>query len=270
MSAPPRNEALERAADPPGGEVYLIGAGPGDPELLTLRALRLLRQADLILHDRLVSAGVLAMAAKRARRIFVGKRRNRHPVPQDRINRMLLDAVADGHRVARLKGGDPFIFGRGGEEMEALSAAGVPFQVVPGITAAGGCSCYAGIPLTHRDLASSVRFVAGQLRGGALRLDWGGLAKPQQTLVFYMSLATLPLICANLMEHGMASDTPLAAIENGTSAGQRVAVSTLARAARDCRALQSPTLLIVGEVVRLHSALSWHGGGEARPAAALR
>lgn len=274
MAAPAQHKSLPdaicRALRPPqrhgGGEVYLIGAGPGDPDLLTLRAFRLLQHSDLILHDRLVSDGVLAMAPERAERIFVGKRRNRHPVPQERINQMLLDAVAKGLNVARLKGGDPFIFGRGGEEVEALSAAGVPFQVVPGITAAGGCSCYAGIPLTHRDLANSVRFVAGQLQGGVLDLDWNGLVRPHQTLVFYMSLATLPLICAGLMEHGMEPGTPLAAIENGTSSEQCVTTSTLERAADDCTAMQSPTLLIVGPVVRLHSALSWHGARPGTPA----
>ena len=242
-----------------GGEVYLIGAGPGDPDLLTFRALRLLQRADVVVHDRLVSREVLDLARRDATRIYAGKKRDQHFLPQENINQLLVRLARDGRRVARLKGGDPFIFGRGGEEIDTLAAEGIPFQVVPGITAAAGCGAYAGIPLTHRDHAQACLFVTGHLRDGSVALNWPALAQPRQTLVFYMSLIGLPVICAQLVAHGLAADTPAALIEQGTTARQRVIAGTVATlpglvAQHDVRA---PTLTIVGTVVGLRERLNW-------------
>ena len=246
-----------------GGEVYLVGAGPGDPDLLTLRALRLMHKADVVLYDRLVSPEVLLKLRPDAQKIYVGKRSADHAVPQETINEMLVRLAEEGNRVLRLKGGDPFIFGRGGEELESLAAAGIPFQVVPGITAASGCASYAGIPLTHRDYSQSVRFLTGHTRDGRVPLEWDLLLKEQQTLVFYMGLAGLPDICDQLLKHGMPSSTPVAVIQQGTTQTQKVVVGNLDRIADLAveKEVQAPTIIIIGEVVRLQESLSWFNRG---------
>lgn len=244
------------------GEVYLVGGGPGDPELLTLRALRLMQQADVVLYDRLVSDGVMELVRRDAERIYVGKRRSEHAMQQENINQLLVDLAKQGKRVLRLKGGDPFIFGRGGEEIELLAQNHIPFQVVPGITAASGCAAYAGIPLTHRDYAQSVRFVTGHLKGDSINVQWPELANPTQTIVFYMGLVGLKDICASLIAHGRAASTPVALIERGTTQQQRVLIANLATIA-DLVAAQevhAPTLFIVGDVVKLHESLKWFNG----------
>jgi uroporphyrin-III C-methyltransferase/precorrin-2 dehydrogenase/sirohydrochlorin ferrochelatase len=250
------------------GEVMLVGAGPGDPGLLTLRALRALQNADVILYDRLVSAEVLDLARRDAERINVGKTAGGAQVSQEEINTLLVQLAQQGKRVCRLKGGDPFIFGRGGEELEALAAAGVRFEVVPGVTAAAGCAAYAGIPLTHRDHAQSLVLVTGHTkdeRGDAL--DWDHLAQPAQTVVFYMGLSQLERILSRLRSHGAPESRAAAIVEQGTRAEQRVVTGTLADLAQKARQadIQSPALLIVGEVTRLHETLQWFNAAAANP-----
>lgn len=243
------------------GEVILVGAGPGDPGLLTLHALRQMQQADVVVYDRLVSDEVMALVRRDARRIFVGKLAGNHCVPQEGINQLLLDEAKKGQRVVRLKGGDPFIFGRGGEELEALVGSGVGFQVVPGITAASGCAAYAGIPLTHRDHAQSVRFVTAHGKGGAQDLDWPLLAKDRQTLVFYMGLSSCTVIREQLLAHGKGGDTPVALIERGTQPSQRVIRGTLDQLPELAIGVESPALIMVGSVVTLADKLAWFGQG---------
>lgn len=242
-----------------GGEVVLVGAGPGDPGLLTLHALRQMQQADVVVYDRLVSDEVMALVRRDAKRIFVGKQAGNHCVPQEGINQLLLEEAKKGQRVVRLKGGDPFIFGRGGEELEKLVGTGIGFQVVPGITAASGCAAYAGIPLTHRDHAQSVRFVTAHGKGGARDLDWPLLAKDKQTLVFYMGLSSCATIREQLLAHGKAGDTPVALIERGTQPCQRVIRGTLDELPALAVGVESPALIMVGSVVTLADRLAWFG-----------
>jgi uroporphyrin-III C-methyltransferase len=240
------------------GRVYLVGAGPGDPELLTLKAARLLAEADVIVHDRLVSGEILALAPAATPRLFVGKESGHHPIPQDHINARLRDLATTYGRVLRLKGGDPFIFGRGGEEAAYLAAHGIPVEVVPGITSAAACACAAGVPLTHRGLARSVRFITGHAGDDApLDLDWAGLAHPETTLVVYMGLATLPRLRAALIAHGLSPATPVLAVENGTTPRERRCATTLGQAVADLRArdFRPPTLLIIGAVAALAEGL---------------
>ncbi len=257
--------AMERAlesADPaqPMGEVYLVGGGPGDPDLLTFRALRLMQQADVVVYDRLVAKAILEMTRRDAERIYVGKERDNHAMRQEEINELLAKLAKEGKRVVRLKGGDPFIFGRGGEEIDTLAEQGIPFQVVPAVTAASGCAAYAGIPLTHRDYAQSVTFVTGHLKDGTVNLDWEHLAQANQTVVFYMGLRGMPIISKELIERGVSPDMPVALVQQGTTEKQRVITGTLSNIQELIEREQPkpPTLIIVGEVVELQEKLSWY------------
>lgn len=264
MTAPVRYRENPVTSNPnsSSGEVALVGAGPGDPELLTLKAWRLITSAEVVLYDRLVSPEILALIPETAEKIHVGKQRANHALPQDQINQRLVDLAKEGYRVVRLKGGDPFIFGRGGEEIETLASAGIRFQVVPGITAASGCAAYSGIPLTHRDYAQSVRFVTGHLKNNTSDLPWKDFVQNNQTLVFYMGLVGLPVICEQLVLHGMAADMPVALISRGTTAEQQVVtgnLETIAQRVKDEK-VQAPTLIIVGQVVALRDRLDWVGG----------
>ena len=255
-------EQLENSVDIDLGEVYLVGAGPGDPDLLTFKALRLIQQADVVLYDRLVSKGVMELVRRDSELIYVGKKGGSdESTRQEDINEQLVKLAKSGKRVCRLKGGDPFIFGRGGEEIESLSEHGIPFQVVPGITAASGCSSYAGIPLTHRDYSQSCRFVTAHLKNGTTNLPWEEFVIDQQTIVFYMALSGANYICQKLMEHGMDKNMPIAIIEKGTMPEQKVYISSLTKLP-DLLAkenIHAPTLMIIGEVVKLNEKLNWYG-----------
>jgi uroporphyrin-III C-methyltransferase/precorrin-2 dehydrogenase/sirohydrochlorin ferrochelatase len=243
------------------GEVYLVGAGPGDPDLLTFRALRLMQKADVVVYDRLVSPEILELVRRDAEKIYVGKAKSKHTVPQNQINELLAKEALAGNRVVRLKGGDPFIFGRGGEELETLIEHGVNFQVVPGITAASGAASYAGIPLTHRDHAKSVVFATGHLQDNSINLNWQGLAQPDQTIVFYMGLTGLPIICEQLVKHGLSAATPIAMVESATTSKQKVVTGTLLdiQQKAESAGIKPPALIIVGSVVSLHKKLNWFG-----------
>ncbi len=236
------------------GSVCLVGAGPGDPELLTLKALRRIAAADVVLYDNLVGPELLKWVNQGTECHYVGKKAAKHALPQQQVNQWLVDLARAGKRVVRLKGGDPFIFGRGGEEMDALLEAGIAVEVVPGITAAVGCAAYAGIPLTHRDWAQSVTFATGHLKQGLNELDWAGLSRPAQTVVFYMGMTAAAGIAEALMAHGRAPETPVAVIYHGTRPDQKVVIATLKTLAKQisAEAIKPPALLIVGEVVRLY------------------
>jgi uroporphyrin-III C-methyltransferase/precorrin-2 dehydrogenase/sirohydrochlorin ferrochelatase len=261
-------EAVERATEPqsgsPVGEVYLVGAGPGDPDLLTFRALRLMQQADVVLYDRLIGEAILGLVRRDAERIYVGKMPENHTLPQSEIAALLVRLARQGKRVLRLKGGDPFIFGRGGEEIEALADEGIAFQVVPGVTAANGCAAYAGIPLTHRDHAQACVFVTGHGKEGDLGLNWDALIQPRQTVVIYMGLSSLAEIARQFMAHGAGPGTPAAVVGRGTRREQRVAVGTLETLAEEATRTEigGPALIIIGSVVSLRGKLSWFAGAE--------
>lgn len=259
---------VDSRAPAQAGTVYLVGAGPGDPELLTLRAARLLAQAEVVVYDNLVGAPILELIGSAVERIYVGKKAADHALPQHEINTLLVRLARAGKRVVRLKGGDPYVFGRGGEEAEDLVLAGIPFEVVPGVTAASGISAYAGIPLTHRDHAQAVVFATGYLKDGSLALDWPMLARPRQTVVIYMGVSRLAQICAQLIAHGLPATTPAAVIRHGTLPDQHVVTSDLAGlpAAVDAQGIKPPALLMVGQVVALQDRLGWFAGrGEASP-----
>lgn len=241
------------------GKVWLVGAGPGDPDLLTIKAARLISQADAIVYDHLVSDSIMDQARPDALLIYAGKEASKHTLPQDSINQLLVELAQENLSVVRLKGGDPFIFGRGGEELETLVASGIPFEVIPGVTAAAGCAAYAGFPLTHRDHAQSVTFVTGHLKDGTVNLDWPALARPKQTVVFYMGIGAVEEICRQMINHGLPSMTPAAVIRNGTQPDQQTLLATLGtlpdRIAES--GIKPPALIVVGSVVKLHAQLNW-------------
>ena len=241
------------------GKVWLVGAGPGDPELLTVKAARLIATADALVYDHLVGDGIIDLARADARRIYAGKEASKHTLPQDSINQLLVDLASEGLSVVRLKGGDPFIFGRGGEELETLVASAIPFEVVPGVTAAAGCGAYSGFPLTHRDHAQAVTFVTGHLKDGTVNLDWPALARPKHTVVFYMGIGAAGEICRQMINHGLPSLTPAAVVRNGTQADQQTVLGTLGNLPQRIEetGIKPPALIVVGSVVNLHEKLSW-------------
>jgi len=264
------NKALQKAIDEGkehpnfDGEVYLVGAGPGDPDLLSFKALRLMQSCDVVVYDRLVSQPILDLVRRDAERVYAGKERSNHAIAQENINQLLADLAKEGKRVLRLKGGDPFIFGRGGEEIETLIDENISFQVVPGITAAQGCASYAGIPLTHRDYSQACIFVTGHLKNETTNLNWDMLAHKHQTIVFYMGLQAVKTICSKLIEHGLDASTPAALVQKGTTADQKVVIGDLTNLDELVRTnnIQPPTLILVGEVVKLHEKLSWFKPGQ--------
>ncbi|EKO3592861.1 uroporphyrinogen-III C-methyltransferase [Vibrio metschnikovii] len=248
------------------GEVALVGAGPGDPELLTVKALNYLQQADVVLYDYLVSEDIMALIPSKTILVCVGKRAGHHSVPQEKTNQLLVDFAQLGHRVVRIKGGDPFMFGRGGEELEVLADAGIPFQVIPGITAAAGATAYAGIPLTHRDYAQSALFITGHLKNDTIdEMEWQTLARGHQTLVIYMGLMNATMITQQLLLHGRHASTPIAIIERGTQQAQKVFRGVLQELPQLATQAQSPALMVIGEVVALADKLAWFGEQTARP-----
>lgn len=253
------DKALAESDEVSMGEVYLVGAGPGDPDLLTFRALRLMQQADVIVNDRLVSKEVMELCRRDAEIIYVGKERDKHAVPQEDINQLLVRLAREGKRVCRLKGGDPFIFGRGGEEIDTLAEEGIQFQVVPAITAASGAASYAGIPLTHRDYSQAVVFVTGNRQDGTVNLNWDALAHENQTIVFYMGLMGLEIICKQMIAHGLSEKTPVALVQKATTPEQKTFIGNLGTMPDIVKKtdIKPPTLIIVGEVVKLHEKLSW-------------
>lgn len=255
---------LSTAGEKPVGEVFLVGGGPGDPDLLTFRALRLIQRADVVVYDRLIGSPILDLVRADAERIYVGKRKNLHEMPQEAISQLLVKLARDGRRVLRLKGGDPFIFGRGGEELEVLAGAGIPFQVVPGVTAASGCASYAGIPLTHRDHAQVCIFVTGHAKHGKPDVDWPLLLRPNQTVAIYMGLAALPDLTAEFIARGADASLPVAIVENGTRPTQRVVIGCVADIVDKATeaGLKGPAIIIVGTVVRLHDKLAWFQPGQ--------
>ena len=268
------DDAIQQADDSelPQGEVYLVGAGPGDPDLLTFRALRLMQQADVVVYDRLVSQEIMDLVRKDAEHIYAGKERSQHTLQQETINELLVRLAKEGKRVLRLKGGDPFIFGRGGEEIDSLVDENIPFQVVPGITAAAGCAAYAGIPLTHREYSQAVIFATGHLKDGTVDLNWEMLAHTNQTLVFYMGLHGLQIICDNLIKHGLSATTPAALIMQGTTANQRNIIANLDNLPElvEKHDVKPPTLVIIGDVVKLHNKLNWFNPEEDVTAGAIK
>lgn len=241
------------------GKVWLVGAGPGDPDLLTVKAARLISQADALVYDHLVGDGIMDLARPDARRIYAGKEASKHTLPQDSINNLLVELAREGLSVVRLKGGDPFIFGRGGEELETLVESGIPFEVIPGVTAAAGCAAYAGFPLTHRDHAQSLTFVTGHLKDGTVNLDWPALARPKQTVVFYMGVGAAAEICRQMINHGLPSLTPAAVIRNGSMPTQQTLLATLGTLPQRIAEaeIKPPALIVVGSVVGLHDKLNW-------------
>ncbi|MCB1520516.1 MAG: uroporphyrinogen-III C-methyltransferase [Hyphomicrobiaceae bacterium] len=263
-------DSFVSGGDTPEGEVYLVGGGPGDPDLLTFRALRLMQRADVVVYDRLIGSPILELVRPDAERIYVGKKRNQHALPQDEISRLLVRLARDGKRVLRLKGGDPFIFGRGGEEIELLASEGIPFQIVPGITAASGCSSFAGIPLTHRDHAQACIFVTGHTKTGRLSSDWATVLQPNQTVVVYMGLAVLGDLMRDFIANGADPSLPVAIIENGTRPNQKVATGTLSDIASitEAAGITGPALIIIGTVVTLREKLAWFNQPAPKDAAA--
>ena len=241
------------------GKVWLVGAGPGDPDLLTVKAARLISQADAIVYDHLVGNRIMDLARADARLIYAGKEASKHTLPQDSINQLLVDLARENLSVVRLKGGDPFIFGRGGEELETLVASGIPFEVIPGVTAAAGCAAYAGFPLTHRDHAQSLTFVTGHLKDGTVNLDWPALARPKQTVVFYMGIGAVNEICRQMINHGLPSMTPAAVVRNGTQPDQQTLLATLGTLPSRMAefGIKPPALIVVGSVVNLQAKLNW-------------